>query len=155
MEVRGGNAYIEDWPNARLLRDVHVQALWEGTGNISALDVGRAIAREGAGEALLAISTRDLRPLTIQWSLALRHWRGANWGDIGGILGQMAQAQPAERELRVKRLTQQLAHAVARRCSWRMPPCRRARMVAIGALLRPRVICAVCLPAARWHGRRD
>ena len=56
MEVRGGNAYIEDWPNARLLRDVHVQAIWEGTGNISALDVGRAILRERAGKALLAQS---------------------------------------------------------------------------------------------------
>ncbi|MGE5335537.1 MAG: acyl-CoA dehydrogenase family protein, partial [Nitrososphaerota archaeon] len=41
MEVRGGNSYIEDWPNARIMRDVQVQSIWEGTGNISALDVGR------------------------------------------------------------------------------------------------------------------
>src|SRR5262249_62176959 len=32
MEVRGGNGYIEEGPNARLLRDVEVQAIWEGTG---------------------------------------------------------------------------------------------------------------------------
>ena len=32
MEVRGGNGYIEDWPNGRLLRDVYVHAIWEGPG---------------------------------------------------------------------------------------------------------------------------
>jgi len=54
MEVRGGNSYIEDWPNARIMRDVQVQSIWEGTGNISALDVGRALLRENAGATLLA-----------------------------------------------------------------------------------------------------
>jgi len=54
IEVRGGNGYIEDWPNARLLRDVEVQAIWEGTGNISALDVGRALRQPGAAERLIS-----------------------------------------------------------------------------------------------------
>ncbi len=53
MEVRGGNGYIEDWPNARLVRDADVNAIWEGSSNIVALDVARAIAREDAGETLL------------------------------------------------------------------------------------------------------
>jgi alkylation response protein AidB-like acyl-CoA dehydrogenase len=113
MEVRGGNAYIEDWPNARLLRDVHVQALWEGTGNISALDVGRAIAREGAGEALLRnldVRLAAIDDPTVARAAALA--RG-ELGRVGAILGQLAEAQPAERELRVKRLTRQLAHAVS------------------------------------------
>jgi alkylation response protein AidB-like acyl-CoA dehydrogenase len=43
MEVRGGNGFIEDWPDARLLRDVYVHAIWEGSGNVIALDVERAI----------------------------------------------------------------------------------------------------------------
>jgi alkylation response protein AidB-like acyl-CoA dehydrogenase len=50
MEVRGGNGYIEDWPNGRLLRDVYVHAIWEGSGNIMALDVLRALGR-GHGPA--------------------------------------------------------------------------------------------------------
>jgi acyl-CoA dehydrogenase len=53
MEVRGGNGFIEDWPNARLLRDVSVHAIWEGPGNIMALDVLRALAH-GAGPDFLA-----------------------------------------------------------------------------------------------------
>jgi alkylation response protein AidB-like acyl-CoA dehydrogenase len=53
MEVRGGNGYIEDWVNARLIRDAHVGVLWEGTSNINALDViQRAVGRERAHDAL-------------------------------------------------------------------------------------------------------
>jgi len=50
MEVRGGNGYIEDWPSGRLLRDVYVHAIWEGSGNIMALDVLRALGK-GHGPA--------------------------------------------------------------------------------------------------------
>jgi alkylation response protein AidB-like acyl-CoA dehydrogenase len=56
MEVRGGNGYIEDWVNPRLIRDAHVGLLWEGTSNINALDVvTRAIPKEAAHEALCDI----------------------------------------------------------------------------------------------------
>ncbi len=54
MEVRGGCGYIEDWPDARLLRDAHLGSIWEGTSNIVALDVRRADAREGSLDALRA-----------------------------------------------------------------------------------------------------
>jgi acyl-CoA dehydrogenase len=57
MEMRGGNGYIEEWVNARLVRDAHLGVLWEGTSNINAIDVlRRAVAKAGAqrdlGEAL-------------------------------------------------------------------------------------------------------
>ena len=53
MEVRGGNGYIEDWVNARLVRDAHLGVLWEGTSNINALDVTtRAVAKVGAHQDL-------------------------------------------------------------------------------------------------------
>lgn len=60
MEARGGNGYIEDWVNAKLVRDAHLGVLWEGTSSINALDVtGRAVgkvrAHEDLGEALHAI----------------------------------------------------------------------------------------------------
>jgi acyl-CoA dehydrogenase len=54
MEVRGGCGYIEEWPDARLLRDAHLGSIWEGTSNIVALDVMRAIARDDALPALKA-----------------------------------------------------------------------------------------------------
>ena len=48
MEVRGGCGYIEEWGDPRILRDAHLGSIWEGTSNIVAQDVIRAIRREGA-----------------------------------------------------------------------------------------------------------
>jgi acyl-CoA dehydrogenase len=53
MEARGGNGYIEDWVNPRLVRDAQVGLLWEGTSNINALDViTRAVGKTQAHRAL-------------------------------------------------------------------------------------------------------
>jgi len=54
MEVRGGCGYIEEWSDARLLRDAHLGSIWEGTSNIVALDVLRAAKRDGALPVLRA-----------------------------------------------------------------------------------------------------
>jgi hypothetical protein len=61
MEVRGGNGYIEEWVNARLVRDAHIGLLWEGTSNINALDIiSRAVGREGAHHTLATALHRKL-----------------------------------------------------------------------------------------------
>src|SRR4030081_2169153 len=55
MEVRGGNGYIEEWVQARLVRDAHIGVLWEGTSNINALDIiTRAVGKSRAHTALQA-----------------------------------------------------------------------------------------------------
>jgi len=54
MEVRGGCGYIEEWSDPRLVRDAHLGSIWEGTSNIVALDVLRAVRREGALPVLQA-----------------------------------------------------------------------------------------------------
>lgn len=54
MEVRGGCGYIEEWSDPRLVRDAHLGSIWEGTSNIVALDVLRAIRREDSLAALQA-----------------------------------------------------------------------------------------------------
>ncbi|MDM0011024.1 acyl-CoA dehydrogenase family protein [Variovorax sp. J22P168] len=54
MEVRGGCGYIEEWSDPRLVRDAHLGSIWEGTSNIVALDVIRAIKREQSLPALQA-----------------------------------------------------------------------------------------------------
>ncbi|MCK7598253.1 acyl-CoA dehydrogenase family protein [Microbulbifer sp. CAU 1566] len=45
MECLGGNGVIEDFITARLYRDAPINAIWEGSGNIQALDVLRALAK--------------------------------------------------------------------------------------------------------------
>jgi alkylation response protein AidB-like acyl-CoA dehydrogenase len=55
LEMRGGIGYVEEFATARLLRDAHLGSIWEGTGNIVAIDaLTRAIGRHGADAALAA-----------------------------------------------------------------------------------------------------
>ncbi|MDP5209324.1 acyl-CoA dehydrogenase family protein [Microbulbifer sp. 2205BS26-8] len=48
MECLGGNGVIENFITARLYRDAPINAIWEGSGNIQALDVLRAITKTPA-----------------------------------------------------------------------------------------------------------
>jgi putative acyl-CoA dehydrogenase len=56
LECLGGNGYVEDYsPMPRLLRDSPLNSIWEGSGNVTALDVLRALARSpDSADALLA-----------------------------------------------------------------------------------------------------
>ncbi len=54
MELIGGNAYIEESPLPRMLRDAQVLPIWEGTTNIMVLDALRVARKEGGHEILLA-----------------------------------------------------------------------------------------------------
>jgi putative acyl-CoA dehydrogenase len=46
LECLGGNGYVETFPLARLYREVPINSVWEGSGNVICLDVLRAIQRE-------------------------------------------------------------------------------------------------------------
>ncbi|GAA5784854.1 isovaleryl-CoA dehydrogenase [Chitiniphilus shinanonensis] len=48
MEVLGGNGYVEESDLPRLYREMPVNSIWEGAGNIMALDVLRALSRDPA-----------------------------------------------------------------------------------------------------------
>ena len=63
LEMLGGNGYIEEWANPRLLRDAIVNVVWEGSSNVIVLDVARAMAREGVDAALFAMLKNRLQAL--------------------------------------------------------------------------------------------
>jgi alkylation response protein AidB-like acyl-CoA dehydrogenase len=69
MEVRGGCGYIEEWSDPRLVRDAHLGSIWEGTSNIVALDVMRAIRREDSLTALVAYLQRLMREAQLDATL--------------------------------------------------------------------------------------
>ncbi len=46
LECLGGNGYVEENGLARLYREAPLNSIWEGSGNVNALDVLRAIGRE-------------------------------------------------------------------------------------------------------------
>src|SRR5437660_1290799 len=49
LECLGGNGFVEDSGMPLLYRDAPLNSIWEGSGNVSALDVLRAIAKEPEG----------------------------------------------------------------------------------------------------------
>jgi putative acyl-CoA dehydrogenase len=49
LECLGGNGYVEESGMPRLLRDAPLNSIWEGSGNVAALDVLRAAVKESEG----------------------------------------------------------------------------------------------------------
>jgi putative acyl-CoA dehydrogenase len=49
LECLGGNGYVEESGMPRLLRDSPLNSIWEGSGNVAALDVLRATLKEPEG----------------------------------------------------------------------------------------------------------
>jgi alkylation response protein AidB-like acyl-CoA dehydrogenase len=110
MEVRGGNGFIEDWPEARLLRDVSVHSIWEGSGNVIALDVQRAI-QHGALAGFLGDTERRAEGVSA----------GGVAAPLGGVLVDALQhvelqllalqdvADPDARQLPLRRLARRMA----------------------------------------------
>jgi putative acyl-CoA dehydrogenase len=79
LECLGGNGYTEDLPMARYFRESPLNAIWEGSGNVMALDVLRAASRQPdeamatvAALARTAAPARDVRPLAEQLAGILR-----------------------------------------------------------------------------------
>jgi putative acyl-CoA dehydrogenase len=63
MECLGGNGYVEERPIARHYREAPANAIWEGSGNVMALDVLRVLKRgRDLFDALFDIIGRDLGP---------------------------------------------------------------------------------------------
>ncbi len=79
LECLGGNGYTEDLPMARLYREAPLNAIWEGSGNVMALDVLRAAGRapdatmETVAELVRTASQAfDVRPLAMALEKTLK-----------------------------------------------------------------------------------
>jgi putative acyl-CoA dehydrogenase len=46
LECLGGNGFVEEFPLARLYREAPLNSIWEGSGNVIALDALRAMTKE-------------------------------------------------------------------------------------------------------------
>lgn len=55
LEMRGGIGYIEEFVNPRLVRDAHLGSIWEGAGNVVAIDaLARAVRKHSCHEPFRA-----------------------------------------------------------------------------------------------------
>ncbi len=62
MECLGGNGYVEESTLPRLYREAPVNAIWEGSGNVMALDAVRALSSESVLEQVLMTIAGELGP---------------------------------------------------------------------------------------------
>jgi len=111
MEMRGGTGYIEEFATARLLRDAHLGSIWEGTGNIVALDaLKRAVGRHGAEAALAA----DLHARLDESATVPQAWRDRLRGLIDRAVGFAREvASRADNEGDARRATTSLYHVAS------------------------------------------
>ncbi|MBS0233498.1 MAG: isovaleryl-CoA dehydrogenase [Proteobacteria bacterium] len=59
MEVLGGNGYVEEFNLARIYREMPLNSIWEGSGNIMCLDVLRALGRSRAALEMIVDEVRE------------------------------------------------------------------------------------------------
>jgi alkylation response protein AidB-like acyl-CoA dehydrogenase len=113
MNIRGGNGYVEEWVNPRLLRDAYLGAIWEGSANVVALDVQRAILKDRGLEALTACIAERLgrvaEPAAKPWVDLVR----ASLETVARQAAGWAALPAAERELAARPAADTLYHLLA------------------------------------------
>src|ERR1700716_2632537 len=111
LEMRGGIGYIEEFAAARLLRDAHLGSIWEGTGNIVALDaLKRAVGRHGADAALAA----DLHARLDDSANVPQAWRDHLRGLTDRAIGFAREvATRTDNEAEARRATSLLYHVAS------------------------------------------
>lgn len=96
LECLGGNGYVEESGMPRLLRESPLNSLWEGSGNVQALDVLRALQR--SPESLNAFLTE------------LGHARGADHRLDAAVKDMLTQLSDLDGiEARARRLVERMA----------------------------------------------
>ncbi|MFI5686627.1 acyl-CoA dehydrogenase family protein [Streptomyces sp. NPDC051636] len=86
-ECLGGNGYVEEWGMPRLVRESPLNSIWEGAGNVQALDVLRALQREpGALDAYL-IEVGRARGADHRLDAAVKNLL-AELGELEGVEGR-------------------------------------------------------------------
>jgi acyl-CoA dehydrogenase len=111
LEMRGGIGYIEEFATARLLRDAHLGSIWEGTGNIVAIDaLKRAVGRHGADAALAA----DLHTRLDDSANVPQAWRDRLRGLSDRAIGFAREvASRTDNEAEARRATSLLYHVAS------------------------------------------
>jgi len=103
-EILGGNGYVTGFTTERLLRDAQVLPIWEGTSNILALDLLRALDREDAHEALIPHVSAGLESVSRDLLADLAATVEDAFLDLQTALGTLATGDPDYAQHEAKRL---------------------------------------------------
>src|SRR3954462_1209485 len=80
LEVLGGNGYVEESGMPRLYRQAPLNSIWEGSGNVIALDVLRAMGRHSDSLAAVTAEIELARGNDPRFDEAVKRL-SAEWGD--------------------------------------------------------------------------
>ncbi|HBU8851740.1 isovaleryl-CoA dehydrogenase [Citrobacter sp. Cs237] len=72
MEVLGGVGYCEDSELPRLYREMPVNSIWEGSGNVMCLDVLRVVSKQTGADEILSETFSDMRGQDRHFDRAVR-----------------------------------------------------------------------------------
>src|SRR4051794_1159217 len=84
LEVLGGNGYVEDSGLPRLYRQAPLNSIWEGSGNVIALDVLRALGRHSDSLAAVVAEIELARGADARFDDAVKRL-SAELGDPDGL----------------------------------------------------------------------
>ena len=105
MEIQGGNGYVDEFVTNRLLRDAQVLPIWEGTENILALDVLRALERENAHEPFMQVMQERLDGIDHPALADHADIVESEYQRLTTALGELATADGDYAQLTAKRLS--------------------------------------------------
>ena len=104
LEALGGNGYVEESGMPRLYRESPLNSIWEGSGNVIALDVLRAMGRES--ESVAAVQTE------LDSALGIDPRFDAAVKDLGLLLAEVAAASPPDAQGQARQVAGSLALAL-------------------------------------------
>ncbi|MGY1773994.1 acyl-CoA dehydrogenase family protein [Blastococcus sp. SYSU D00813] len=84
LEVLGGNGYVEESGMPRLYRQAPLNSVWEGSGNVIALDVLRALGRSAESQAAVGAELELARGADARYDEAVKRLH-AELGDREGL----------------------------------------------------------------------
>jgi putative acyl-CoA dehydrogenase len=109
LECLGGNGYVEESGMPRLYREAPLNGIWEGSGNVNALDVLRALGREPA--------SLDTYHAEVEAAAGADARLDAAWARLRSQLDQLTRAERASRASRASRAGQAEQAARAERAA--------------------------------------
>ena len=95
LECHGGVGYVEESPMPRLFRQSPLNAIWEGSGNVIALDILRAVVRKPDSVAAVLAELETPSGLNAHYDAHLREIRRV----VGNDAVSEANARPFARAL--------------------------------------------------------
>jgi acyl-CoA dehydrogenase len=112
MEVRGGNGYIEDWVDPKLVRDAHLPSIWEGSSNVIALDVLRCMRKEASHVTLADYQLARLETVTDHECEPAAAWLRSRWSSLRQRGEELLAMTPDRQQARVGSYARDLAHTM-------------------------------------------